>query len=283
MGLEYGRLHNLATKQLADGETWEVSGYLSTFGTIDDGGDLILPGAFDATLASGRKVKFLFDHDGGKPLGPPLTLTTDDHGLFAKGRISKTALGADVHTLLLDGALDSWSIGYLPTDFTWKDQGDGQMVRILKAVELFEGSLVSVPMNAQAVVTGVKSATEAPPAPPAEDAPPADDDADAPSPDGETKAAQPDYATRADALVADLKELLTHSRRTVELRVKEGRAISAARRTRMAEVSGSLRQAADDIDALLTETAPAPKGYSPALALRARRLRLLGVPLESVS
>lgn len=37
---------------------------------------------------------------------------------------------------------------------------------------------------------------------------------------------------------------------------KEGRAISTARRTRMASVSGSLRTAADEIDAMLDETAP---------------------------
>lgn len=281
MGLEYGRLHTLATKQLADGETWEVSGYLSTFGNVDDGGDLILPGAFDATLASGRKVKFLFDHDGSKPLGPPLTLTADDHGLFAKGRISKTALGADVHTLLLDGALDSWSIGYLPTDFTWKDQGDGAMVRILKTVDLFEGSLVSVPMNALALVTGVKSQDGATEAPPAEEAPA--DDTPAPADPDDPTGHGLDYDAHAGKLLAVSAEFVTRTKQGAELRVKEGRAISAARRNRMAEVSGSLRQAADEIDALLTETAPAPKGYSPALALRARRLRLLGVPLESVS
>lgn len=72
------------------------------------------------------------------------------------------------------------------------------------------------------------------------------------------------------------------------LRLKEGRAISEARRSRMASVSGSLRSAADEIDAMLEETKPPePAKSSAAETLRLRhehdrqRARLaleLGVP-----
>lgn len=349
MGLDYGRALPLETKQL-DGDEWAVEGYLSTFGNRDSGDDIVLPGAFDATLASGRKVKFLFGHDDTKIAGPPLTLRVDDHGLFARGRISKTALGGDIHTWLLDGALDSWSIGYVPTDVGFKEAPEGGMVRLLKAVDLLEGSLVAIPMNEAATVTGVKAADlDGKPFPnehacrlkdPGAFQPDSfrrttrdhngktysvimgrlkgDDTmteqafrypkdtwtADAarshcsshdgarfePASDGKAagcgcaRGDGLDYETHAHQLVEGVEEFLDRTRHGADRRVKEGRAISAARRNRMAEVSGSLRQAADDIDALLTETAPPEKtlAYSPALALGLRRARLRrhGVVLE---
>lgn len=279
MGLEYGRSLPFETKALDD-DAWEVSGYLSTFGTEDDGGDIVLPGAFDATLSSGRRVKFLFDHDGSKPLGPPLDLRTDDYGLFATGRMSKTALGADVHTWLQDGAVDSWSIGYITTDQGFRESPNGGLTRLLKAVDLLEGSLVTVPMNPLAVVTRVKAHSGA--------VIHAVTCATAPC----TCEPQPvtaeslwlDYGEQAK----QLEEFLERTRQGAALRLKEGRAISAARRTRMASVSGELRKAADDIDALLTETAPPEKsapGFDARLALqlRAARLRRHGVVLEGAT
>ena len=99
-----------------------------------------------------------------------------------------------------------------------------------------------------------------------------------------------DYDTHAahldDYLSAYVTEFVARTRSGSELRTKEGRAISTARRERMAQVSGSLRKAADEIDAMLMETAPPEKaataGYDPrlALALRAVRLRQLGVTVD---
>lgn len=56
------------------------------------------------------------------------------------------------------------------------------------------------------------------------------------------------------------------------LRAKEGRAISDSRRQRMAAVRDQLRSGADEIDGLLQETEPKPKGADPA-ALRAEFVR----------
>jgi len=86
-------------------------------------------------------------------LGRITDLKSDDRGLFIRASISKTQLGSDVHTLLKDDALDSFSIGYIPTDMEFDDTG----VRKLTAVDLLEVSVVAVPMNEMAVVTGVKA------------------------------------------------------------------------------------------------------------------------------
>lgn len=139
-------------KAASDG-AWEVSGYASTFGNVDLGGDVIHRGAFSASLKSGQPVRFLYSHNPADVLGTTLSLKEDDTGLLGRWRISKTRLGEDVHTLLKDGALDSFSIGYLSKDFDY-DEDAG--TRRLKEVELLEVSVVAMPMNPQAVVTGVK-------------------------------------------------------------------------------------------------------------------------------
>jgi HK97 family phage prohead protease len=133
------------------GDGWEVAGYLSTFNNVDLGFDVVMPGAFDAWLSGGNKTRFLYSHRPDQVLGTWKELRSDKNGLYGRAQISKTALGQDVHTLLKDGALDSFSIGYETLDADVKDG-----VRYLKQLNLPEASLVAMPMNPQAVVTAVK-------------------------------------------------------------------------------------------------------------------------------
>jgi hypothetical protein len=151
-GTQYGPTFQIETKRLDDGDEWLVEGYVSTFDR-DLGNDVVAPGAFRKSLENGRPVRFLFAHDHRQPIGKALELREDDRGLFGRFKISKTALGSDVRTLLQDGSLDSFSIGYLPGEAEI-DKKSG--TRHLKEVELLECSVVSIPMNPQALVTGVK-------------------------------------------------------------------------------------------------------------------------------
>jgi HK97 family phage prohead protease len=130
----------------------EVAGYVSTFGNVDFGGDIVQPSAFEGTLSAKAPVRFLYSHDSHQVLGKPLELRVDDKGLFGRFQISQTQLGKDVHTLLRDGALDSFSIGYIPTDVDHDEKGN----RLLKSVDLLECSVVAMPMNTRATVTAVK-------------------------------------------------------------------------------------------------------------------------------
>jgi HK97 family phage prohead protease len=145
--------HPVELKALVTSDGWDVSGYVSVFNVVDAGNDIVLPGAFRDTLKSGRKVRFLFNHDAGRILGVTKSLKEDSYGLFGNFRISKTRLGEETRQLLRDGAIDSFSFGYSAKD--WENRRDG--VRLLKAVELFETSLVAVPMADGAVVTGYNS------------------------------------------------------------------------------------------------------------------------------
>ena len=157
MDLEYGLPLPIAgVKALGDGDpdgpAWIVEGYVAGFDNVDLGNDIIRPGAFDASLAAGHKVRFLRQHDHAKVLGTVLGLRADEHGLHGRFKISRTPLGEETYQLLKDGALDSFSIGYLADDCDYKEGG----VRELKQVTLLESSVVSLPMNPRALVTAVK-------------------------------------------------------------------------------------------------------------------------------
>jgi HK97 family phage prohead protease len=153
MGLEYGLpLELLEVKEAGADAGWQVAGYASTH-DLDEGGDMVVPGAFQKSLATGRRVQFLRQHDPARVLGVPLELHEDDSGLFGKFKISRTALGEETPELLRDGALSAFSIGFKCPDSEYRKDG----VRLLKEISLYEVSLVSTPMNERALVTALKS------------------------------------------------------------------------------------------------------------------------------
>jgi len=156
MRLDFGLPFGIGEVKATGNGDYEVAGYASTFGNVDLGYDVILPGAFDKTLREKAlsRIKFLHSHLPWEVLGVTKELKIDDKGLLGRFKISKTRLGEDVHTLVLDGALDSFSIGYRTTDFEYTENGN---VRQIKEVDLFEVSLVAMPMNPDAVVTAAKN------------------------------------------------------------------------------------------------------------------------------
>lgn len=129
---------------------WEIAGLASTWwGEPDAYGDVVQPGAFAASIAS-RQTKFLFEHQ--TPIGKQLELKETDDGLFGRWSVIDTTAGTDAYKLARAGVLDSLSIGYLPLEWTIRDDG----VRVLQKVDLFEVSAVSLPANTNAVITDVK-------------------------------------------------------------------------------------------------------------------------------
>lgn len=131
------------------------SGYGAVFSNVDSGGDVIEPGAFTKTIAeSGDRVKILSGHnDGLLPIGKPIELREDAKGLYLEAKISDTALGRDVKTLIGDGVLCELSIGYDPVVFYYDEEG----IRHLQEVKLWEISVVTWAMNEQATITGYKA------------------------------------------------------------------------------------------------------------------------------
>ena len=147
------------TLESADENTGEFSGYASVFGNVDDGGDIVVKGAFAETIVEDfARIKILALHNGcWLPVGKPIELREDDHGLFIRGKISDTSMGRDIQTLLKDGVLNELSIGYEAIDYEIDEVAH---VRYLKRIKLWEVSIVTWAMNDQATIDDVKSLAE---------------------------------------------------------------------------------------------------------------------------
>lgn len=147
------------TLESADENTGEFSGYASVFGNVDDGGDIVVKGAFAETIVEDfARIKILALHNGcWLPVGKPIELREDDHGLFIRGKISDTSMGRDIQTLLKDGVLNELSIGYEAIDYEIDEEAH---VRYLKRIKLWEVSIVTWAMNDQATIDDVKSLAE---------------------------------------------------------------------------------------------------------------------------
>ena len=140
-------------------ESGEFSGYAAVFGNRDSGDDIIEKGAFSKTIREDfDRIKILALHnDCWLPVGRPLELREDERGLFIRGKISDTAKGRDIQTLMKDGVLNELSIGYDAVEFDYDSE---QGVRRLKEIKLWEVSIVTWAMNDQAKIDEVKSLVE---------------------------------------------------------------------------------------------------------------------------
>ncbi|SMO96977.1 HK97 family phage prohead protease [Paracoccus laeviglucosivorans] len=135
----------------------QIEGYASLFGVTDQGGDVVAKGAYAASLARlaarGDKVRMLWQHDPARPIGVWDEIREDDRGLWVKGRLlPEVAQAREAAALIAAGAIDGLSIGYR----TIAAERDGKGRRVLAEVELWEVSLVTFPMLAEAKV-GKKS------------------------------------------------------------------------------------------------------------------------------
>lgn len=153
--------YHLETKAL--GDAGEFEGHASTFGNVDQGGDLVEPGAFADGLSKaakeGRAIPMLWQHDQREPIGVWTEIAEDRKGLRVKGRllIEDDPLARRAYAHLKAGSMRGLSIGYrIPPGGAVEDDKRAGVVR-LKAVDLREISLVTMPMNIRAGVTSVKS------------------------------------------------------------------------------------------------------------------------------
>lgn len=148
----------------AEGESGTFSGYGSVFNVLDKGGDIIIPGAFSASLArwksSGRAVPVLWQHDTGEPIGNWTDLKEDDHGLLGDAELwlEDAPYARLAQKGMKTKTITGLSIGYRVKKFS-KDTATG--VYTLQELDLVEISVVTNPMNDQARVAGVKSMIEA--------------------------------------------------------------------------------------------------------------------------
>ncbi len=219
----------------AEGDKGEYEGHFSVFNNIDDGLDIMYPGAFRKTIQeNGRRVKVFYAHDWSKLIGPtPATLKEDSVGLFAAGRLTLDSFwGREAWALMKDGALNEGSIGYDAVKFEF-EQRENTTIRGLREVKLYEISPVPLGMNPLTDLAAVKSLFDSGQATP---------------------------EMQLEILERAVKAL------------KAGRVLSAANLGKAKEALGALQSAIDALQAIIAAAEPEPEKLHSALRLRARAL-----------
>lgn len=163
-------MHEIKAGKDDDG-SMTFSGYGAYFNNIDSYGDIIVPGAFKSAVNYAKRTgdypAMMIQHgaEGYTPVGVFTKMVEDEKGLYVEGKLADTERGREYYTLMKmepRPAIKGMSIGYFtkkaeyPTEDNKKSFPKGCYRKILD-VELVEISLVTVPANKKATVTGVKS------------------------------------------------------------------------------------------------------------------------------
>lgn len=144
----------LSLKSVSD--SGEFEGYGSVFGVKDSHDDVVMSGAFAASLRawSDRKAlpALLWQHRMDEPIGVYTEMKEDDVGLYVRGRllIDDDPLAKRAHAHMKAGSLTGLSIGYVLKDWEYDRSKEAFL---LKEIDLWEVSLVTFPSNDEARIT----------------------------------------------------------------------------------------------------------------------------------
>lgn len=223
-------------------------GYASTW-DLDETGDMIEKGAFALSLAEYQETGTIcWQHFWDTPIGKPLDVHEDDTGLFVRAKISQTEQGKDALILLRDGVVTKMSIGFVIEGYRILSDEEGEAllgveeyaealrtipwwrdgIRVITQIKLYEISLVTIPANMNANVTGVKNGLPA----------------------GLKLDAQ------FESVLAANSDLHDRFKSVLELRLKSGRTLSAANLDRLQTMRDSLSDHVDTLDALISSASP---------------------------
>lgn len=118
-------------------------------------------GAFDGQMKrnGARSVFLARDHIpmGGTPLGRLAMMRNDAKGLYIEAPVSRTQVGEETLTLVRDGVLDSFSIGFVEGQNQLVQGRNDTITRRITA-SLREVAIVLNPAYKDAVLAGVRAA-----------------------------------------------------------------------------------------------------------------------------
>lgn len=137
-----------------------IEGYASTKDK-DRGNDIVEPKAFENALATYMTNPIvLLQHKHDKPIGTVTDARVDSKGLYIKANITQDIDG--VMSAIKNGVLRTFSIGYGLKEGDYEinefidDNGNADYTTTIKNLELYEISVVSVPMNAYALMKSIE-------------------------------------------------------------------------------------------------------------------------------
>lgn len=130
-----------------------ITGYANTI-TKDRYGDVIPAYAWnEEALANFRKNPIILAfHNHSEPIGTAVDISSDENGLKLTAKISSAA--GKVYQLIKEGVLKAFSIGFYVKDADYDSATD---IFVIKALELLEVSVVSVPANQDSLFDLAKS------------------------------------------------------------------------------------------------------------------------------
>lgn len=143
-GKDSGRLH--------------IRAYALAFNNVDSYGDVIMPTACDAWLASDEaaRVALCYQHDMSDVIGIITDKGVDAYGMWFEADILPTTEGKDVQILMKAGAISEFSIGYYVVNAHY-DIRDEKEYRILDEIRVVEISPVTRAANPKAVMVDMKA------------------------------------------------------------------------------------------------------------------------------
>jgi HK97 family phage prohead protease len=153
-------------KAAATGGAGELEGYASVFGNLDQGGDVVMPGAFKKTLADWSRavqpLPLIADHNMSTEgvIGSVRQAKEDGIGLWIKAGFSKTPKAQDIRTKMIEGHLKGMSFTYDAVRHRM-GQFNGKSARFLEELKLFEATVTPFPMNTLAIASAKAAMTSA--------------------------------------------------------------------------------------------------------------------------
>ena len=212
------------TANVEPGDAGEITALVSVFGNIDHVNEKVMPGAFKASLER-RTPKGVWAHDWSQPIAKTLSAVETAEGLVIRGQFNlDTQRGREAFSDIKFGIIDEFSIGYR----VMKESFDSEQkdIRQLDELDLFEWSPVLVGMNPATELLTIKS--------------------DVPA----------TLASQVDTMLAYGTQLANRFESLRDLRAKDHRQLSAAKRQQIGECRDAFDRLlavpspkADDIDA----------------------------------
>ena len=128
-----------------------IEGYASTT-DVDRAGDVVPKDVWEMGMQNYLKNPIILSqHDHDDPIGRMVEHKIDSKGLWIRARISAAA---EVFSLIKDGVLTAFSIGFMIKDAEYNSAAN---VFVVKELELTEISVVSVPCNQNTVFSVAKA------------------------------------------------------------------------------------------------------------------------------
>ena len=208
--------------QLDDEKEGSFVARIATLNVIDKDGDETKPGAFE----NGKEVLVSsYMHGswmGSLPVGKAV-INESGKDVLATGEFNlKSEAGREHYeSVKFSGGLQEWSYGF-KVDESDEETRDGQKIRVLKKVSVFEISPVLVGAGVDTATLAIKST----------------------------------YTDQGETVLAAVTELVTRTKSLADLRAKEGRVLSSANRERMKKLLTMLSGVASDLKELLDATEP---------------------------